>query len=137
MTSAPENATEATRAAVLGWLRGIEAGLPGTELAGYLDDEVTWTLMGSLPRSQTYDGKDAVLAFFGTVAGSFRPGSITREVQNVIVDGDYAAVEIKRGGVTAAGAAYRNDHVLVIRVKDGKFAAVREYIDTLAASAVE
>jgi uncharacterized protein len=132
--SAPD-ATERTRAAVSSWLRGLEAGMSGTELGEHLADDVTWTLMGSLARSGTYTGKDAVFAFFGEVAGRFRPGSIGRKVRNVIVDGEYAAVELERSGVTTAGAEYRNNHVLVIRCANGKFADVREYIDTLAASA--
>jgi ketosteroid isomerase-like protein len=134
--SAPDGATERTREIVASWLHGIEAGMTGAELGAHLADDVRWTLMGTLARSGTYTGKDAVFAFFAEVAGRFRPGSIGRKVRNVMVDGEYAAVELERSGVTAAGTQYRNNHVLVIRCANGKLADVREYVDTLAASAV-
>lgn len=55
---------------------------------------------------------------------------------SLLADGDAVALEWTSRARTVSGDPYENHCAAVFRVRDGRIAAVREYMDTLYASEV-
>ena len=92
-------------------------------------EDLTWWLVGSLPLSGEYKGRDAVMKdFLGTALPLFQ--SLQVEATNVFASGDQALVEWKADGVAANGREYKNDYAFVLRVRGNQLVSVREYVDT-------
>lgn len=121
---------------VLGFVEALSSGnIEGIKAA--LADDATWWIPGSLPIAGTYKGKKAILEdFFGQGQGLFEPNSLAIQVRNAIGEGDCVAVEWIARGKSAKGRTYENYYHLMFEVKEGKIAAVREYVDTLYAKEV-
>ena len=93
--------------------------------------DATWWLGGDLPISGTWSGRDTIMAdFFGTAMAHYEPGSVGLEVTGMVAEGDHVTLEWTSRARTAAGEAYENFCIGVFTVRDGRIAAVREYMDT-------
>jgi len=53
------------------------------------------------------------------------------EIKGVYGDGDTVVVEQRFSAKVANGNAYQNDYCFIFKVRDGKIAEMREYMDTL------
>lgn len=97
---------------------------------GLMSDDVTWTNIGSTEFSGSYYGKEALIAgLFGPVFSRLA-GGIRSTVDNVIVEGDHAAVQVRGSARTVDGLPYDNTYCHVFRFEDGKIVEVTEYFDT-------
>jgi len=99
-------------------------------------EDATWWLGGELPLSGTWRGRDAILGdFLGSIPRLYQPETISIEITSLIAEGDVVAMEWTSRALTTAGEEYENQCAGVFTVRDGKIAAVREYMDTQYAAA--
>ena len=101
-----------------------------------LSDDVRWTFFGTHPYAGTFHGKDDILKnLFGSL-GEKLEGTIKVHVKNVIAEGDQGVVEAQGESRTKDGRDYNNTYCLVLKLKAGKIAEIREYLDTELVSAI-
>jgi ketosteroid isomerase-like protein len=95
-------------------------------------EDATWTIYGDLPIAGPWRGRDRIVdEFLSRVGGSlFEPGSQSFEFPTLISEGDTVALEWRVRARTAAGADYDNAYCGILTVRDGRIAAVREYLDS-------
>ena len=58
------------------------------------------------------------------------------EVTSIVTEGDLVVAEWTSRAHTTSGDPYENHCAAIFRVRDGRIAAVREYMDTLYATRV-
>jgi ketosteroid isomerase-like protein len=124
--------SEANKDLVRRYLRAMSSGDPS--LPGLLTDDVTWWVPPSSPLGGLSEGKPAVLALMGNGIGLYDvtvPFGI--EVEAMVADDEWVAVQMVMTARTAKGADYRNFYHWAFRVRDGRICAVKEYVDTLYA----
>lgn len=114
--------------------RGFFEALYGGELDAafeLLADDVEWWLIGNLPASGRYVGKDAIrdelLAPFAPV---WEGRAQTLAINNVVANDDHAVLELTGRGTTAHGNQYENFYCYVVRTRDGLIERIRGYTDT-------
>ena len=102
------------------------------EALAMLCDDATWWLAGTpgkLPVAGTLT-KPQVAKLFRNIGGALeRP--ITMTIKGMIAEGDDVAVEVESLGHLKNGRTYNQHYHFRITMRDGKIAAVREYLDTL------
>jgi uncharacterized protein len=97
----------------------------------FFAEDATWWLVGDLPISGTWTGREAIMAdFFGTAMAHYEPGSVTLEVTGMVAEGNQVTLEWTSRARTSGGEPYENFCIGVFTVRDGRIAAVREYMDT-------
>jgi len=136
----------------------ISSGIrqPGTEativLRKYLDaltsgdldaiadsfaEDATWSVHGTLPLSGTRHGRAAIMKFLISAGSLYQPGTQTFTFGQVTAEADRAVLEWRvRGTASATGREYDNAYCGVFRVRHGRIAEVREYLDSLHAAQV-
>jgi ketosteroid isomerase-like protein len=135
MGSSDESRDVATR-----FMQAMSKGDAETAIS-LLDEEVSWWLSRGIaeklaakggnrwPESGQLEGRDTLVAeLLGPVLGLFEPGSMRYDVGPIIADGEHAAVLLHLDADVAAGGTYHNDYCMVLTVRDGRIAAVREYM---------
>lgn len=104
------------------------------DLSGALDlmaDDATWWIAGKpaeLPAAGTYS-KEKIAALFHNLVGQLTNG-LQITVKGVTAEGDRMALELESRGELANGRVYEQEYHLLMIVRDGKIATVREYLDT-------
>ena len=124
--------SEANKELVRRYLRAMSSGDPA--LPELLTEDVTWWVPPSSPLGGLKEGKPAVLALMGSGIGLYDatvPFGI--EVEAMVADDEWVAVQMVMTARTAKGADYRNFYHWAFRVRDGRICAVKEYVDTLYA----
>jgi ketosteroid isomerase-like protein len=94
--------------------------------------DAVWTIHGDLPIAGPWRGRDAIVdEFLVAAAGTlYEPGSVEFEFPTLIGEGDTVVLEWRVRARTAAGADYANAYCGLFRVRHGRIAEVREYLDT-------
>lgn len=137
MTAISEPAQAADARAVL--QRYLDA-LASDELAAIADsftEDATWWIHGTLPLSGTKRGRCAIVDFLISAGTLYQPGTQHFRFGEITADGDRAVLEWRvRGTASATGLAYDNAYCGVFRMRDGRIAEVREYLDSLHAAQV-
>lgn len=101
-----------------------------------LADDVVWTNIGTTRFSGTFDGKQALVEqLLGPLFGQLKAG-IASTIENLTAEGDTVVAQTSGRAETVDGKAYNNSYCQVIRIRDGKIAAVKEYFDTALVDAV-
>ena len=109
-----------------------EAGARGDMDACFalVADDVTWTNIGSTKFSGTYKGKQALLDnLVGPLFGQLKAG-ISSQVEHVVAEADTVVAQTRGTAETHDGTPYNNTYCQVFRIRDGRIAAVTEYMDT-------
>jgi ketosteroid isomerase-like protein len=115
------------KALVAEYFRRMQAGEP--TVAEMMDDEITWWVPQSSELGGTHRGKAKVLELMGKGVDLYQmPLRIV--VEQTVAEGDWVCVQLVVDAKTAAGRPYRNDYHFAFRIRNGKIAAVREYVDT-------
>ncbi len=115
-----------------------EAGARGDIDACFslIADDITWTNVGSTKFSGTYQGKQALMEeLLGPLFGQLKAG-ITATIEALIAEDDIVVALTRGEAETLDGTPYNNTYCQVIRIADGKFAEVTEYMDTALIDAV-
>jgi len=95
-----------------------------------LADDITWTNIGTTKFSGTYVGKRALAEdLLGPLFGQLKAG-IASQIDRLTAEGDVVVAQTTGTAETKDGVPYNNTYCQVITIKDGKFAAVTEYMDT-------
>ena len=123
---------EANKQLVQRYLRAMSSGDPA--LPDLLTDDVTWWVPPSSPLGGLKQGKQQVLALMASGVGLYDTSvPFEIEVEAMVADAEWVAVQLVMSAQTAKGAAYRNYYHFAFRVRGGKICAVKEYLDTLYA----
>jgi len=109
------------------YFRRMQAG--EATVAEMMAEDITWWVPQSSELGGTHRGKAAVLALMGKGVDLYRlPLQVT--IDEMVAERDQVCVQLVVEAKTAAGLPYRNDYHFAFRIRDGKLAAVREYLDT-------
>ena len=102
----------------------------GPDLLTLLADDATYTFFGEHSLATTFEGKQAIIeGLFTTIAATLEDG-IKLEIHNMIAEGDQVVFEAYGTARTPEGVDYNNTYCMVVRMRDGQIASVREYLDT-------
>jgi len=94
-----------------------------------VDPNVAWWVPGDLPFSGTKTRAE-YMGVVGAIRSGF-PTGFALQVTSMIAEGDKVAAEVASSGKHRNGRTYANKYHFLITIKDGKFVAVKEYMDTL------
>jgi len=109
-----------------------EAGARGDMDACFalLADNVTWTNIGSTKFSGAYIGKQAIAEdLLGPLFSQLKAG-ISSQIERLTAEGDIVVAQTSGTAETMDGTPYNNTYCQVIRIRDGRIADVKEYMDT-------
>jgi ketosteroid isomerase-like protein len=118
--------------------RFYEAGNRGEmdTCIGLIADDVVWTNMGTTSLSGTYRGKAELMEkLIGPLFGQLKAGIATR-IDRLVAEGDTVVAQTAGTAETLDGRDYNNRYCVIIRVREGQFAEVTEYMDTALAAEV-
>jgi ketosteroid isomerase-like protein len=135
MPTSTETAAEFNKQVVLQAYAALKAG----DVAGYFDrmtSDVTVTYFGSHRFSRTFRGKGDIMENFVPPLLERLEGPIKITVTNVIAEGEQVFVEAQGESRTKDGLDYNNLYGIVLRLRDGKIAEIREYMDTQLTKAI-
>jgi hypothetical protein len=118
---------EANKALVREYFRRMQAG--EATVAEMMADDITWWVPQSSELGGTHRGKAAVLALMGKGVDLYQL-PLKVEIEEMVAERDQVCVQLVVEAKTAAGLPYRNDYHFAFRIRDGKLAGVREYVDT-------
>ena len=110
----------------------FEAGARGDMEACFalLADDINWTNIGTTKFSGTYVGKQEITEkLLGPLFGQLKAGIVSR-IEQLTAEGDIVVAQTSGTAETVDGVAYNNSYCQVIRIRDGKIAVVKEYMDT-------
>ena len=118
---------EANKALVVKFWEAFSAGRMN-EVLDLLTDDATWWVGGSTLLSGTYT-KPAFAKLVEGVAG-MAPKGIRVSPKLLTAEGDRVSVEAESYAEISNGRTYQNIYHFMMVVRDGKFSAIREYLDT-------
>ncbi len=96
----------------------------------HVSDRVHWTVMGTHPLAGTYETKkDFVKHTFQRLNNVLRDGVILT-VNNIIVQDDYAVVELESSSTAKNGLLFNNTYCWVCRFDNDLIVEVRAYVDS-------
>jgi len=98
-----------------------------------LHENATWGIMGTgiQGAGDKHGRKEIIDDFLGPIRGGlFEPGDPKVVIQNLVVQGPYAAVEAKGLGKMKNGKQYDNRYAFFLEIKDDKVFTLREYMDS-------
>ena len=110
--------------------RRFDAGdIPGV-LETMADDATFWIAgkPGSNPSVGTHS-KAEMAAMFGRIMKQMRSG-LKMTVKGITAEGDRVALEVESYGELHNGRVYNQEYHALMTIRDGRIAAVREYMDT-------
>lgn len=124
--------SEANKQLIRRYLRAMSSGDPA--LPDLLADDVSWWVPPSSPLGGLREGKASVLALMASGVGLYDAGTpFAIEVEAMVAEGEWDAVQMVLEARTAKGKPYRNFYHWAFRVRDGRICAAKEYVDTLYA----
>jgi ketosteroid isomerase-like protein len=99
-------------------------------------DDIKWTNIGSTSLSGTFQGKaELEEKLLGPLFGRLQQG-IFSTVHRLIAENDFVVAQTSGKAQSIDGQPYNNTYIWLIRIRDGKFAEVTEYMDTELGSRV-
>ena len=103
--------------------------IPG--VLALMTEDVTWRIPGKpdlSPAAGIYD-KERIGRLFRRMLSQLENG-LKMTVLSSVAEGDQVAVEVESSGDLKNGRQYRQQYHFLIALREGKIAAVREYLDT-------
>jgi uncharacterized protein len=111
------------------YFKRIQTGDP--RLPEMLADDITWWVPPGSDMAGTYVGKAKVLELMGSGVGLYDASSpLVIDVEEMVAEGNTVCVQFVLSAKTAKGRDYRNHYHFVFKIKRGKIAHVKEYVDT-------
>jgi ketosteroid isomerase-like protein len=102
-------------------------------LIAMMTDDSTWWVSGRIDGlSGTYPRDEFARLVEGAKA-AYKTGALKITPSGMVAEGDKVAVEAESWAETVDGRVYNNYYHWLVTVRDGKIAAVKEYMDTMHA----
>ncbi|MDP6183078.1 MAG: nuclear transport factor 2 family protein [Gammaproteobacteria bacterium] len=120
-------------------VRQAYAAVSRGDAEGLLDcmtDDISYTFFGKHRFARTFNGKPELVEKALVPISEALATPLNIEITNLIGEGDQVVMEALGRSDTNAGGTYNNIYCMVITLRDGKIAAVREYLDTELVSEV-
>ena len=96
------------------------------------DENVVWHLPGRSSMATDYEGRDAVLAYFGRI-GQETAGTFRAQLEDLTADADDCVVGIQRSTGDRNGKHLDVGNCIVFQLKDGRVTEGREHFHDLYA----
>jgi uncharacterized protein len=122
--------TQANRSIAESFYRRFDAN----DIPGVLDlmaDDISFWIAGK-PGSSPAAGahtKEQMAEMFRRITSRLK-GPLHMKIKQVTAEGDRVALEVESYGELLNGRVYNNEYHALLTIRDGKVAAVREYMDT-------
>ncbi|WP_323733306.1 nuclear transport factor 2 family protein [Candidatus Bandiella euplotis] len=101
------------------------------EFFKYVDDNVIWQVMGTHPLAGTYHNKASfITSTFGRLATVLQEGGVILKVENLLIIGPFAIVEMRSLSHTKSGKPFDNTYCWIAKFDGGKIAKVKAYVDS-------
>jgi uncharacterized protein len=102
-----------------------------------MTDDATWWIPGKKERSPSAGlyPKEKIGRLFHRMVAALESG-LKMTVVSCISEGDQVALEVVSTGDLKNGRQYRQEYHMLLKLRDGKIASVREYLDTQHANDV-
>lgn len=97
-----------------------------------LSPDVRWTIHGSGPVADTYDGVEDFVQRGSVPLVSRLASPLTPEVHNVWAAGDRVIIRFDASATTTSGAPYRNQFVWIFWMEDGSVVEAEAFLDLVA-----
>ncbi|WP_116365505.1 nuclear transport factor 2 family protein [Parahaliea mediterranea] len=97
-------------------------------------EDVSWQVPASNPHIQPNPrhGRAAVMDLLTSGVGVYQAGSLSIDLQRLVVDEQHAVAQFTLRAKLADGRPYRNNYCFVFALRAGLICGVWEYLDTLA-----
>lgn len=115
------------------YVRSIFTGLENGDGASFFEhvaDKVDWTVEGTHPLAGHYSSKADFIAGTFAKLGKVLPNGAQLVVEHVIVNDDYAVVELHSMATAKNGLRFDNRYCWVCRFQDKTISLVRAYLDS-------
>jgi uncharacterized protein len=109
--------------------KGLESG-DGAAFFKHVAEDVDWTVMGTHPLAGHYLSKKAFIEGTFAKLGQVLPHGAQLHTENVIVQGDEAAVELHSLAVANNGMRFDNRYCWIIYFRGDLIVRVRAYLDS-------
>jgi uncharacterized protein len=129
------NDPQANKAIVTRFIEVFSSGdVPA--LVAMMTHDSSWWVSGRIDGlSGTYP-RDEFAKLVAGAKAAYKSGGLTITPSGMVAEGDKVAVEAESRAETVDGRIYNNFYHLLVTIRDGKIAAVKEYMDTLHAKQV-
>jgi ketosteroid isomerase-like protein len=109
--------------------KGLEEG-DGASFFNHVDDKVDWIVEGTHPLAGHYRSKAAFVEGTFAKLGKVLPKGAQLHVENVLVSGDDAVVELHSLATAKNGLRFDNRYCWVIHFDENMIDVVRAYLDS-------
>ena len=93
-------------------------------------DDIVWRNTGTTSLSGVFRGKEELTEkLLGPLFGQLKAG-IQTQVHRLIAEGDTVVAQTSGTAETLSGLPYNNTYCWIVKLKDGKFVEVTEFMDT-------
>lgn len=121
-----------SKALVERYFAAMTSGDP--DLPDLLTDDVVWWVPESSPLGGAHEGKAAVLKLMSGGVDLYDPNTpMQLEIEQMVADEEWVAVQLVLRARTAKGEDYRNHYHFAFRIRGEQICQVKEYLDTLYA----
>ena len=114
----------------------LEVGAIDEFLASYVAEDVQWVITGSSVLGGIYSSR---AHFINTAIARLKrslDGDIQWKIENVIMDGCIAVLEMTSKAVSKHGMPYNNQYVWILEFNGKMFSKVRVYFDDVLADKI-
>ena len=109
--------------------KGLEEG-DGAAFFNHVDDKVDWIVEGTHPLAGHYRSKAAFIEGTFAKLGKVLPKGAQLHVENLLVSGDDAVVELHSLATAKNGMRFDNRYCWVVYFRRGLIVRVRAYLDS-------
>ena len=99
---------------------------------GLLSRDVRWTIHGSGPVADTYDGVEDFMQRGSVPLVSRLASPLIPDVHNIWAVGDSVIIRFDASATTTSGTPYRNQFVWIWRLEDGSVVEAEAFLDLVA-----
>ena len=109
--------------------KGLQEG-DGAAFFNHVDDQVDWIVEGTHPLAGHYRSKAAFIEGTFAKLGKVLPKGAQLHVENILISGDDAVVELHSLATAKNGLRFDNRYCWVLHFEDKVIDVVRAYLDS-------
>lgn len=96
----------------------------------HVADNVQWTVMGTHPLAGTYKSKEEFIENTFTRLNKLLKGGVILKVNNIIIHGNTAVVEMENLSTDLNGKPFNNTYCWILEFENDTIVEVRAYVDS-------